>query len=155
MTVTSLVTNLPQFVSSITAAIQWDPVALIFKTDPRANFMMPSITINGTYEAIGPVHTVSQPFSFVYTPNQQGVQMFARASIPAANPFGDGFNFRLTELALAYSFSASKFFDQEVDGVRFVATRQPLTIFYNAVPEPGSAALAAMALGWVARRRRG
>jgi hypothetical protein len=154
MTVTSLVTDVVQFASSQTAAIVWDPVALVFRTNPNGMFTMSNITINGVFEAIGPTHTESQPFSAVYRTIPQTIQMIPRISIPSANPFGDGFGFTLTELAVTYLTSGSTtLFDQTVDGVRFVATRQSLPIFYNSVPEPSGVALALTALAWAARRR--
>ena len=159
ITITSLVQTTPQYVSAPNAPITWNPDLLAYEHNPFVTYTMPDITLNGTYEAIGPTTTVTLPFSIVLrtSPSGNPVGRGTITRIPGASPFNNGFAYFPVDLTSLYSPTpGGVLFDQVVDNVRFVAEKPVLRVNYFAIPEPNSFALAVFAagLGLVRLRRR-
>lgn len=152
VTLTSIVTSTPQYVSSPTTPIVWNPNTLLYGNNQTATFTMPDITLNGTYEAIGPITTVSVPFSITLHTSGTPVQRTAQTQIPGASPFGDGFLYFPNLLSTGYNPTPSGvLFNQVVDNVRFVANKPSLQVNFFEIPEPSTLILASLAATGIRR----
>jgi hypothetical protein len=156
LTINSLTTSAaPTFVSSQTRPITANPTD--FSADASLTLTLPSITIAGVYEAVGPSTTVSQAFTIVY--NSTSVQKVAQSTIPGGPGFGNGFPFNLETLLVDYHAASPIIFNQIVDDIRFTAFADSLVIDYfgtQNIPEPSSLglAIAAAISGAVTLRKR-
>jgi hypothetical protein len=119
-----------------------------------------SFTLQGTYEAIGPLTSKSIPFSVTYEATE-GLNTRQRSGVRGGAGFGNGFQAKLAWTNdLKFRAVNSQVIDEVVDEVRFRLSFTDdlslrLVLRTPPVPEPSSAVLFGMAsLALVARSRR-
>jgi hypothetical protein len=110
----------PTFASSAAAALTpYIGTPPWFSMVGNVTFTVPSFTLTGTYQVVGPESTTTVPFSVEFEPEVQPAN--SSIAIRGGETFGPDFNFILLETSVVYRPVNPQIFDGVVDGMRFDA----------------------------------
>jgi hypothetical protein len=162
ISITQVAPATPTLASSTTGAITPLNFQALFHMFNDLVFALPSIIVEGMYEATGPSGTRSFPFAVEFQPTS-GPTLVQRTGIRGGQNFSNGFEFLIGRgFAVNYRPVNPVIFDEQVDELHFRASFSTSDISVQLlqgapIPEPGAIGLAAgtaMALAGAARRRR-
>jgi hypothetical protein len=145
LTLTSITGGTPTFPSSTVDELRPLTTSL-YQMINNLQYEGLEFTVHGTYQMVGPLTTVTAPFSLEYVPRGQQ-SAFAVPNIPASATFGDQFPYFFQSAAASYDPSTgTRIFSGNVDGVNISVDLELNSVSYAQIPEPSTGCLALGAL---------